>query len=312
MNMPLPHDDTDLRKYIEAFADGELDVETNLRVLERMAMNPQATQRVMHQQELRRLVDRAMREQTPAVPADLRAKIQAMSRQAAADSNQNHSHNLAHSNFSFTSFLRRWSPALAASILLGVAIFLWSNRSNNNAPAPIDPPREVFHDGTFDAPIIRTDLIESGRVSRMGKRHENCAAKIEALVGSDQFSKNLTEIPTKIATYLGPQISVPIPDLSALGYEFRGAGTCGLPGGKAVHLVYKPIDGTNRTDSMSLWIRGDETNQVQIEEGKLYSATDLGSAHPIMVWRRGSAVYYLVGNTDSKLSDAASSLYAAR
>ena len=311
--MPAPHDDNDLRKYIEAFADGELDVETNLRVLERMAMNPQATQRVMHQQELRRLVDRAMREQTPAVPADLRAKIEAMSQQAAVESASAPSRSSDGSRLSFATLLRRWAPALAASILLAVAIFLWSsNRSNNVTPEPSDPPRQAFHDGTFDAPIFRTDLVESSRAGRMGNRHENCAAKIEALVGTDKLSKNVSEIPAKIAAYLGPQISVPIPDLSGLGYEFRGAGTCSLPGGKAVHLVYKPIDGTNRTDSMSLWIRGDEAGQVQIEEGRLYTPTDSDSPHPIMVWRRGSAVYYLVGNTNSRLTDAASALYAAR
>jgi len=45
--------ESEIRKYLPAFADGELDVEQNLKVLEHMAMDPKATRRVMHQQQLK-------------------------------------------------------------------------------------------------------------------------------------------------------------------------------------------------------------------------------------------------------------------
>ena len=41
------------KKYLAAFADGELDVDQNLRLLEHMKMDPNATARVAHQQQLR-------------------------------------------------------------------------------------------------------------------------------------------------------------------------------------------------------------------------------------------------------------------
>ena len=68
-------DDKEVRKYLAAFADGELEVEQNLRVLEQMAMNPQATRRVMHQQQLRRAIKRSIDESTPEDSDRLRETI---------------------------------------------------------------------------------------------------------------------------------------------------------------------------------------------------------------------------------------------
>jgi len=307
--MPAPMDDndlhSDLRRYIEAFADGELDVETNLRVLERMAMNPQATQRVMHQQELRKLVDRAMREQSPPVPADLRSKIMAISKAAVGEESARQETHAASSD-SLLFRLRRWIPAVAAMLLLTVGIYLWSVNQTGPAVGPL------VHLVGLDHPVFRDDLLESGRVTAMGTRHESCSTEIQKLYKTVEFSADLNEIPKSITKYLGPQIHVPRPDLTKLGYEYRGAGACTLPGGKAVHLVYQPIGSSGRADALSLWIRSDETGQVKVEEGRLYTVTPEGSLHPVLVWRRGSAVYYLVGEPDSLLTEAADTLYASR
>ena len=327
----------DLRRYIEAFADGELDVETNLRVLERMAMNPQATQRVMHQQELRRLVDQAMREQAPPVPADLRNRIMAISAEAAREeSNQQAQASSTKTFFQRFRFIQ-FRPLLAAAAMLLLVVgvyFLWlANTTSRNTPGNgngngtgnesqivVTPPKTPANDGPqallklvgLEQPIYREDLLESRRVTAMGSRHESCSSKIENLYRADDFSTVLSEVPAKITQYLGPQIHVAKPDLAALGYEYRGTGACSLPGGKAVHLVYRPIDSTGRADSLSLWIRSDEAGQVNIEEGQLYTVTPDGSEHPVLVWRRGTAIYYLVGDRSSLMKEAAGTLYALR
>ncbi len=323
----------DLRRYIEAFADGELDVETNLRILERMAMNPKATQRVMHQQQLRRLVDQAMREQTPQVPAGLRSRIMAISAAAALDESGRRAARAA-SPSSFLLRLRAWLPAAAAVLVVALGFYLWSiNRSGTgerqepkvviNPVTPVtpsipvtpdkpDPSKATLRLADLDRPVYREDLMETGRVSRMGTRHESCSSKIDNLYRADDFSTVLTEVPAKIAKYLGPQINVSLPDLTELGYKYRGAGACSLPGGKAVHLVYRPIDSAIRSDSLSLWIRSDEAKEVGIEEGKLHTVTPEGSVHPVFVWRRGSAVYYLVGERSSLMKEAAGTFYAGR
>jgi hypothetical protein len=42
------------------------------------------------------------------------------------------------------------------------------------------------------------------------------------------------------------------------------------------------------------------------------SAPAATAPHPVLVWRQEQAIYYLMGEPQSKLSDAASSLYASR
>jgi hypothetical protein len=312
--MPEPLDDNQLRKYIEAFADGELDVTTNLRVLERMAMSPEATRRVMHQQQLHQLVDRAMREQAPPVPAELAAKIEGILRQpatapaplATAPSASFPAPAQSHSP-AVLATLFSW-PAMAAAAFVVVSALGYLIVISNRPPAPA----QVVSNDSFDAPFFTPELVEDRRAKAMGRRHEKCSATIESLMKAEQFGKELSQIPMKVSEYLGLSSAIPQPDLSKLGYEFSGAGRCGLPGGKAVHLVYKPIEGSGRTDSVSLWIRADAASAVNIEEGKLYAATSEDAEHPILVWRRGSAVYYLVGEASSRLIEGAKQLYAGR
>ncbi len=75
----------DCRKFLAAFADGELDVRDNCRVLEQLAMDPANARRVAHQQQLRELVKRCVEEQQEAIggcPASLRQEIEALAASA--------------------------------------------------------------------------------------------------------------------------------------------------------------------------------------------------------------------------------------
>ena len=64
-----------LHKFLSAFADGELAIEQNLRILKRMALDPQTTRRVMHRQQLHKMVRRAMDDPALKAPETLRAQI---------------------------------------------------------------------------------------------------------------------------------------------------------------------------------------------------------------------------------------------
>jgi len=304
--MPEPMDDIELRKYVEAFADGELDVESNLRVLERMAMSPDATRRVVHQQELRRMVDRAMREQTPAVPAALRAKIEALTRPAA------HAERAAmrHGASPIAGRIGRWAWPAAAAMIALAAVGLWlANRPPSETRPRIAAPDKNNH--PFAAPVFAANLIADDRPARMGRKHDRCAEQIQNLRGIEQFTREVEAIPRDVENFLGIGGSMPVLDLSSVGYEFAGAGPCGLPGGKAVHLVYNPIDPAEQNASVSLWIRAD-AGEVQVEEGKVYAANPNDAAHPILVWRRGNVVYYLAGQATSRMLDAAKALYPVK
>ena len=318
-----PIDDNEIRKYLAAFADGELDVEQNLRVLEHLKMHPQAVARVTHQHELRKLVDRVLRQDSPPVPAALRQMIQSLSQQtpSSAESEAQAADVVAATQTpvqlkirqpvattteqadtpTILARLRRWTPAIAAALLAAAAVITWQVRRDN--PAPVDPPASLVQQ-----PLLRSDLLETRRVVGMGRRHVDCAARIDRLVRAEQFGTEISQVPFKIAQFLHQDDAGLQLDLSSLGYAFAGAGECAAPGARAVHLVYRSIPGSGHDDSISLWVRADAEHKVDVALGKVYAANDPTDPHPILIWRRGNLVYYLVGEAASRMMDTALAL----
>ncbi|MEX2214024.1 MAG: hypothetical protein WD768_07850 [Phycisphaeraceae bacterium] len=290
--MPKPMDDKEVRKYLEAFADGELDVEQNLRVLEHMSMNPQATRRAMHQQQLRQAVERAMKECSPAAPSDLRAKIEAIASQANDDDAVTLKQmRAAKHDRGILAVLRRWTPAIAAAVILVVTASIWFQMRQDAAQPGL--------------PVYQVDARTAGRIDR---RHETCAAALDRLSKAHDFGKEVGILPEKVKEFLAMNEGVPVLDLSSIGYEYAGAGQCGAAGGKSVHVVYRGKD----KPPISLWIRADSEGEVTIDEGKVYVATPADIAHPILIWRRNTTVFYLTGMPVKELMTPAWELATAR
>lgn len=290
-------DDKEIRKYLAAFADGELDVEQNLRVLEQMAMNPDATRRVMHQQQLRQQVDRVMRAMVPPIDESLRDSIASLAIETASTSEDD-----VTGRKSPGGILARvgpwgqWLPALAAAFLLAASVTFWILGQSETAPtvAPITVVR---------AP----NLLNAQRIQVLETRHEFCSQRIEELHNADRFGRIIGDLPSKITRFLGEQ-STPILDLSALGYKFGGAGECAAPGAKAVHLVYRSNNAESEAGALSLWARADAENKIKVQAGKLYEVPRSDKIGSIVMWRRDGVVYYLVGNAAEEVKNAALAL----
>jgi hypothetical protein len=272
------------RKYLAAFADGELDVEQSLGVLEHMAMNPVATRRVMHQQQLRQAVGRTLRAATPAPPAYLRAalevKLGAPAANAAADADRG-PYRLR--------WLGRWLPlAAAAVLLLASALTLYHAR-----------PAASGGEGAAQT-VLAPDLVD-----KFAARHNGCARALQQLNDAAAFPADLKAMPARLAAYLGTQ-PYGVLDLSALGYDFWKAGKCILPGPAAVHLIYRRHDGGAR-DSLSVWIAADK-GQVPIDADKPSLIAGADKPHPMIVWRHEGLVYYIVGDSFDGVDGAAALL----
>jgi hypothetical protein len=271
---------------LAAFADGELDGEQNLKVLEQVKQDPAAADRVTGHQKLREAVARAMDEPAHKAPADLRDKLAELARTVLADYPaatplQAPSPVLAR--------IGRWAPAAVAAVLMvGALVAISINTANNAGPG---------------AMISSASILSTSMVERFGNRHVKCATKAEPMYGVDQFPQNLTELPGALSEYFHQPIDPQVLNLSGLGYTFDVAGLCVLPAKGAVHMLYQPQTPTDQSDSLSLWMRPHDEVSI-IEADKLYASPATETEHPMIAWRHGSMDYYLVGDDYETVQEA--------
>lgn len=285
--MSKPMDSKEVRRYVEAFADGELDVEQNLRVLEHMAMNPTATRRVLHQQQLRQAVDRVVRSETPATPDDLREQIVALAAETPAASIA--SRPVKQSRMAVLARIGAWSPVALAAALLVVTLVVQA---------------EFFKPKSIDG----MQFIPTAKVAEFAKRHVTCSRQLIELHEAVNFPERIEEVPHAVAEYLGTQ-PYPVLDLSKLGYEFDGVGKCTVPGDRSVHLVYRSAQKTGRLDTVSLWIQPDAGQLNHLAENILFRPADNSNfAHPLVYWHANGMIYYVVGDDPTVVEQAANML----
>jgi anti-sigma factor RsiW len=283
-------DSKEVLRYVEAFADGELDVEQNLRVLEHMAMNPTATRRVLHQQQLRQAVERVIRQDTPPTPANLRASIAALAAETPAASSPAAARpTVRQSRWELFARIGAWTPVGLAAALLALTLILQVNYKNLDAPSGME-------------------YIPTSKVAEFGKRHVTCSRQLMELHEATNVPQRIEEIPHAVAEYLGTQ-PYPVLDLTKLGYEFEGVGKCTVPGDRSVHLVYRSMERTGYRDTVSLWIQPDGGQLGALPQGVLYRPRDNAQQeHPMVYWRTGGMIYYLIGDDPTVVEQAANML----
>ncbi|MCE9591544.1 MAG: hypothetical protein K8S99_13595 [Planctomycetes bacterium] len=268
---------------LRAFADGELTGESAQQVRQRVAQDPASAMGVIHEQQLRQSIDRVMKAQTPATPESLRRKVLEAGRPIGA------------SPAGTLARIGRWTPlGLAASLFIAALItFQASNRSEPNGVTPhaeVTPVRAIIPEETVNA---------------FTRRHVACSRFIQRLHDDVKFPTDIREMPGAMKAYLGSQ-PYPTLDLSSLGYEFKAAGECSIPGEKSVHLIYQARPDTGRTDSMSLWVEGGD-NLKGLEPDTPYLIGG-DTAHPLLVWRHAGMSYYLTGDSPDSMQAAAQHL----
>ena len=276
MEKLIPSDE--MSKYLTAFADGELRSAESMEVLDYLAANPQAMARVAGQQRLRLAAERSVRASTPPVPELLRQRVAAAAAAAAtvirpapgpADP--------APRRRLFTSMKVLLPVGAAACVAVGVSIGRsWS-------------PKPVGHEGPLAAAIT----------SELTRVHVDCSRYPDHF-HEPAFPREVRAVPAALLTHLGA--AAPYPDLSAMGYEFAGAGPCELPGAKTVHLLYRPRR-ADMADTVSVFLQAD-AGQVGVEPDTVYVASPPDAPHPLLLWRSAGVVYYLVAD-DAGTANAA-------
>jgi anti-sigma factor RsiW len=174
-----------------------------------------------------------------------------------------------------------WLAAMAACLILsaGVSIGLHMRPTSRNAS---------INSGEF-SPVLISGLTRTHVGCSRLVHHENLHARAEA-----------GPLPTPLQQFENGHSGVP--DFTSFGYTFEGADPCPVPGGLTMHLVYRATGG-KLEDTISLFVQLDD-NQVKIEPDRLYTAVDGTQPHPILIWRTGGMVYYLVGDAMDTVENA--------
>jgi hypothetical protein len=265
-----------------AFADGELEGEAKAKLLRQLAEQPDDARALLHQQQLRDAVAKSIDSQTPVMPEDLRRRIAALAEptpQTPADT----------APIARLGFVGRWMPAAVAAALLIGAVVVLNIMMRLDQPQPATPSAG----SQFASSIMDMHLINDEAIDRFTKRHKTCATTPSSLMASD-WPDSLERLPGAISQHLGTQANA-VMDLTALGYQYAGAGPCHTPGDKSAHLVYHRDTSDGRRESISLWISPDD-GRYDIPEQQIYRVSDPTAEHPVLLWRNDGVIYYIVAD----------------
>lgn len=306
MNKPMNNDD--IRRCLWAFADGELDIEQNLAVLERMAMDPAATRRVLHQQQLRQRTAHAMSQPAMQTPDALRTKIQQMATGLPANSSDAKAAPQPQRSSGRSPVLARigrWMPAsIAAVLFLATAALMLM---------PSQPRQPDFSAGIGNGVAVNLGqqidvTISNASLAAFDRRHVRCSSDVQRMYNTIKFPTQLQALPGALDSYFSNHFNASAFDLRDIGFDYVRTGECRVPGNGAVHVLYRATPESGRYDTLSLWIRPYDGQIAEMDEGKLYVAANESASHPLLMWRHNNMAFYLVGDTMQSVETAAARL----
>ncbi len=280
--MPEEPQEDEARRYLSALADGESEELTSQQreaVLHHLATHPQAAAWLANEVQLRQAVSHYLAEAS-APPSDaLRRRIQALAQTGETATGQVSAQPCAAPS------RRRPGPAwiiwpTAAAAIVFLAVGLWMGRE------------------IYGGSPARTGPVPASLVADVTHIHVDCSRAPDQHTA--EFPKELGDLKGSLEKYLGRP--VPWPDLSSIGYQYIGAGPCAKPMENIAHLLYRAKGGPI-TDTISLFVQRDGPRTLQ--EGKVYWAAGKDAAHPMIVWRRDNMTFYLVGDADQPVIEAA-------
>jgi anti-sigma factor RsiW len=276
-----------------AFADGELDAGAHERVRQYVLGHPEAAAKVKAYQQLRDAGCRACKSGVD-VPQHLQDRVAGLANPPSYDDrgypmNADGQPVAAPANWQSPMRTARRPMfgyrimAAAALLIVGIGVV---------AMILMPAGTKVINDPS---------IVPVGWVHTTAEVHTECSRHASHFGAG--FPQAVEELPASLRQYLGHDAIVP--DLSKLGYKFAGAGPCQIPGGKTVHLLYRPAPGGSISQyTVSLFVQPDK-NQLKLEKGKVYFANDAIDKTPMIIWRGDGVVYYLVGEDKNQLRDAA-------
>ena len=264
------------RRYLYAFADGELPVKENCEVLDHLKMCPGCSRIASEQHELRIALRRSLN-RVP-VPEGLAERIRSSLEhpvESAAPQPRG----------------RIWRlivpTAAAASLALAATTYWMIPRGNE--PAPVTPIK----------------LPERGDVAiqQIVKTHEACCEKRAAHQGSN-LPTQPTELAAALEKHFNGLLDITVPDFSAEGYSLESANYCGFTKNGGAHLVYVSKGKNPRRLSFFVVPRWSSVDDCGYYKGvgdefmRKFAFPHMKSTHSVVAWHDNQTTFICVGRID--------------
>jgi len=311
----------ELNHELPAYADGELDPAQTAAWDRAVQGDANLADQVRYQRQLRESVSRVMVGSTPLPSASLRDSITKIVLAPASVAVQasvprtEPAEPVEPAVVGRIGFPTRWvlrSGAIAA-VLGFSALVVWSVSTEVNelsspvafGPQVINP--SIRNDSMTSVAIGHLDMdLPAEQVTRFTGKHKRCSELIERMRAFENSPEDLTALPAYIGDYVGSAV-YPSLDLSRIGYQFLRAGPCGIPCRNSSHLIFASApDASGAKRHVSLWIAPDE-GRLPLEPGRLYRARQTDET-PVVAWRHGELVYFLVGESLPEVNQVYASL----
>ncbi|MEM9348529.1 MAG: hypothetical protein AAGB26_18320 [Planctomycetota bacterium] len=286
----MQHDNTPktMDEMLLAMADGELDFSDQPQVLAKIAEDPKTAHRLAYEQRLKAACAKAMDGPEMKCPNELAGKLLELAAEPAKKTAPaettapKQSAPAPYAGPPVIARIGRWVPAAVAAVLLLAAGVLFSQASRTT--------------GGLDPSTASSLPVET--IQQFAGRHFDCAERPDRLKNPSQFgsASDFEQLPGVLGDYFDTSADKLSLNLDGIGYEYQLTGTCSMPGSGAVHIVYHKQD--NPEQSISVWIvAADNAKFGKLEEGRVYSEVGDNLLKPVIFWRDGGLLYYLVGDS---------------
>lgn len=243
-------------RYLDAFADGELDGTAFPAAVEHFHQCPRCAAEIAQIRELRGHLRHAW--QCDAAPEGLSVRIVTNLDRAAPPKTL---------RIPRRTFIRGIS-ALAAAVVVAAGAWLYfgGNWSGSGGTGIAVPGRA--------AAMVRA---QHRLCSAMGIRHHD-----------ESLSRDLATVAHRLSERLG--FPVIAPDMAAVGFSFVGADACGLAGGPAAHVLYRAASGEGLSVFSAPRMNGLLPESFATAKGKVFVVSTLENMS-VMAWHEGGQTY---------------------
>lgn len=283
----MQHDNTPktMDEMLLALADGELDFADQPQVLAQIAEDPKAAHRLAHEQRLKQACCKAMDGPEMKCPNELAGELLAMAGGPSPAVNPStRSTTTAAQPYAgppVIARIGRWVPAAIAAVLL-LAAGVMFNQASTGGTGGINASAAAF--------------LSADQIQNLTGRHFDCAERPDRLKNPTQFGgEDFEQLPGRLSDYFKTDANKLSLNLDGIGYDYQLTGTCSLPGSGAVHIVYHKH--ANPDKSISVWIVPAKPEHDKLTEGRVYAEVSDNLLRPVIFWRDGGLLYYLVGDS---------------